>query len=109
MDEEKITLLMSITGCEKAETARFFLDAAGGDVEQAVNTYLESGGQAGGPPGDGDVDAVGGDAAATDGTAAAVVKADSPEEHRCGAVAVSTTGRGGAFSAPRETDPGLSN
>jgi hypothetical protein len=83
--DENVGLFMSITGCDKTETAQFFLESSDNDVEKAVNMYMESGGNAGGmqieehdPPSEGAQPDEPSDNAPAD-----LVKPGDPEEHRC--------------------------
>lgn len=42
--DEALSTFMAVTGCEDQKTAQFFLDSSGNDIDQAVNSYMESGG-----------------------------------------------------------------
>jgi UBA-like domain len=81
--DENVNVFMSITGCNKAETAKFFLESSDNDVEQAVNMYMESGGDAGGmqPAEAGALGDVAAEQPAGEDPAA-VIKPDDPDEQR---------------------------
>lgn len=43
---ENLATFLAITGCEDEASAKFFLESANNDVEQAINMYMEQGGAA---------------------------------------------------------------
>lgn len=42
--DEHIPTFMAVTGCSDTATAKFYLESANNDVEQAINTFMEGGG-----------------------------------------------------------------
>jgi hypothetical protein len=83
---EHIPTFMAVTGCGDEATAKFYLESANNDVEQAINMFMEGGGV---PLGEGSADgpAGGDDTGANDGGSFRVGMAEAipggPEEHRC--------------------------
>lgn len=43
---DNLATFLAVTGCEDEASAKFFLESANNDVEQAINTYMEQGGAA---------------------------------------------------------------
>lgn len=43
---ENLATFLAVTGCEDEASAKFFLESANNDVEQAINMYMEQGGAA---------------------------------------------------------------